>query len=110
MSEIKKTNLMGALLRKVAAVRWQIKRDAAERLWKRNGLDNPTKRQGYRMIEDTIIGKDGSEATTVKLWKLIDKEVVILHGDIKIETREGVEQGDEYSNRAAPTNDSRSPI
>lgn len=105
-----KKTLMGSILSKVSAVRWQIKRDAAERIWKRQGLDNPTKRNHYRMIEDTVVGSDGSETTTIKLWKLIDKEVVTLAGDIKIETREGVEQGDEYSDRAAPKDNTRSPI
>lgn len=106
----KNKTLMGVLLSKVANVRWEIRRQAAERLWKRNGLDNPTKRQGYKMIEDTGINSDGSEVTTIKLWKLIDKEVVTLAGDIKITTREGVEQGDEYSDRAAPKSNTSSPI
>lgn len=105
-----KKTLMGSLLRKVASVRWQIRRDAAERLWERNGLGNPKKRNGYRMIEDTGIGKDGTEVTTIKLWKLVDKEVVILSGEVKITNREGIEQGDEYSDRAAPTNNTSSPI
>lgn len=109
MGSNKKT-LMGVLLSKVANVRWKIREDAAQELWKRNGLDNPTKRQNYRMIQDTTIASDGSEVTTVKLWKLVDKEVVTLAGDIKITKREGIEQGDEYSDRAAPKNTTSSPI
>ena len=74
--------LMGSILRKVAAVRWQVKRDAAEALWKRNGLDNPARRSHYRMIEDTTINDKGEEVTTIKLWQLVDKEVVILGASI----------------------------
>lgn len=101
---------MGQLLKKVQAVRWQAKRDAAEALWKKNGLDNPTKRAEYRMIEESSVTRDGAEVTTLKLWKLVDKSVVTLGTDISIDIREGREDGDEYSNRAAPTSDNSSPI
>ena len=105
-----KKTLMGVLLSKVQAVRYQIKHDAVLELWKRNGLDNPTKRSGYKIKEETEIMRDGSEVTTIKLWKLVDKEVVKLEGDIKITNRKGVEQGDEYSERAAPDGSNVSPI
>lgn len=105
-----KKTLMGGLLSKISQVRYQIKYDAAMELWKRNGLDTPTKRNGYTMKEESSISSDGSEVTTIKLWKLVDKEVVTLSGDIKITKRQGVEQGDEYSERAAPGGDSISPI
>ncbi len=105
-----KMTLMGQLLKKVAAVRWQAKKDAAEALWKKHGLDNPTKREAYRMIEESSVTRDGAEVTTIKLWKLIDKAVIEMGSEVNVTVREGIEHGDEYSNRAAPTNNNRSPI
>ena len=106
----KKMTLMGQLLKKVAEVRWKAKADAAEALWKKHQLTNPSQREAYRMIQESSVNRAGEEITTTKLWKLIDKSVTTLGSEISVTVREGIEQGDEYSNRAAPTNDNRSPI
>lgn len=105
-----KLTLMGQLLKKVQSARWMAKRDAAEALWKKNGLDNPTKRAEYRMIEESSVTRDGAEVTTLKLWKLVDKSIVTLESSINVEVKEGRDRGDEYSERATPANDNSSPI
>lgn len=55
-------------------------------LWKRNQLDNPTKREGYEMRESTVHAQDGSTVTRIELWKRIDYERVKISTSVNAET------------------------
>lgn len=106
-----KKTVYGSVMNKLRAARQKAREDATLKLWKRNGLDGSiSNRAYYKIAEDTTVAKDGQEVTTLKLWKLVDKEVVTVGLDINIKNREGIEDGDKYSNRATPTNNTGSPI
>lgn len=76
-----KRTTFGTLLNNFRFQRQEARRKAERELWNRNGLDNPTKREGYRIESVVIPGKDGTEVTAFELWKKIDEQA------IKIETQ-----------------------
>lgn len=76
------TTLMGKLLNKVRTVRWESRRKAEADLWKRNKLENPTSRDGYRIEEIRSVTKDGKENLTFQLWKKIDEEKVSIDSEV----------------------------
>lgn len=115
MNELKRrpkpTNLLGKLLSKIMYARWQANEKAIEDLWKRNGLDNPTKRQGYKMEELKSVGTEGTEHTTYRLWKLVDQSVVTISSEIKTAVRTGITREDQDdASRATKANPTDSPI
>lgn len=76
------TTLMGKLLNKVREARWVARSKAQTDLWKRNKLDNPAKREGYRIEEIKSTTRDGNEHFTYQLWKMIDEEKVSIDTEV----------------------------
>lgn len=77
-----KNTILGSLLNKFSAQRAQIKHEAIEDLWRRNGLSNPRLRQGYKLAETPIIDRDGVEIVEYRLYKLVDQSTTRLCADI----------------------------
>lgn len=100
MMESKGPTLMGKLLSTVRFERQEARRKAVDELWKRNGLDNPTKREGYRMAETSTVARDGTEVTEYRLYKLLDRALVETKSTVKTnitytnDPREGVPNDD----------------
>lgn len=106
-----KTTLMGKLLGKVQSARWEAKREAVVDLWARNGLENPTKRQGYTVQEIKTVSKDGAEVTTYRLWKLVDQSTVTIESKVTSKVQTGITKGDADELRGAEENNStESPL
>lgn len=91
---MRRKSLFGSLLAKVQWERHQAKEQAGKNLLERNGITSPKQREGYRLVEQSIITRDGAESTEIRLWKLIDKEVVVLSTDIATEYRAGLDPDD----------------
>lgn len=89
----KKSNLMGKLLSKIQLARWKARQDAVTDIWKRNNLDNPTKRQGYKLEELKTLGSDGQEVIRFQLWQLLDQSVITISSEIKSEISTGIPKG-----------------
>lgn len=107
----KKANLLGKLVSKVQFARWNAKRTAVEDLLKRNGLDSPHA-TGYKIEEVTAVHRDGEEVTTFRLYKLVDKSVVIVSSEVKTQVETGLsaaEDPDELRRRSEE-NSKDSPI
>ena len=89
-----KVTLFGKLLNKVRYERQLAREKAIRELWSRNGLDNPVKRDGYRIETSVVVGRDGNEATKFELWKKLDESVIIVSSQVTTEVVE-TEPGDD---------------
>lgn len=84
--------MFGKLLNRVRYER-MIARDKAEReLWKRNNLDNPAQREGYKLAETKVVHRDGKEVTELRLYKLIDASVITVESEVRSMMEAGVEK------------------
>lgn len=88
---MQKVTMFGKLLSNVRAVRFTAKQKAQDELWKRNGLDNPAKRNGYRMAETQSINRDGTEVVEYRLYKLIDASVVTISSTVTHKIENGLQ-------------------
>lgn len=89
---MKRKNLIGNLLTDFRNKRELALQEARHKLWKRNKLANPKKRDGYEIREVSVHG-DGRQRTHLQLWKKIDEVVVevsanVQAGEIKSETED----------------------
>jgi hypothetical protein len=80
---MKKKTLMGTLLTDFRAKRYEIITKSANEIWKKNKLDNPTKRGGYELHESQIHGTDGSLIIVTQLWKKLDETRVKISANIE---------------------------
>ncbi len=87
----KNTTLMGKILARVHNARYETRAIAERELWKRNGLDNPTKRDGYKLAETASVARDGTEVVEYRLYKLIDRAQIIISSDVRTTTHFGLE-------------------
>lgn len=76
------TTLFSKLLNKVRVARIVVRKEAQDNLWLRNKLNNPAKRQGYRIEEKKTVTEDSKENSTYQLWKLIDEEEVSIDTEV----------------------------
>ena len=76
-------NVLGKMLNSIRLIReWEIPK-AEKELWDRNGLENPAKREGYKIEATTRSSSSGSESTRLQLWKLIDQTEVNIEINVK---------------------------
>lgn len=92
----KQPTMMGKLLSRVHSARYFSRQQAEDALWKKNGLDNPTKRKGYKLAETSTIHRDGTEYKELRLYKLVDAAIVKISSEVNVETTFGVENLREY--------------
>lgn len=83
-----KKTAFGSLLNRFRFERDKARINTQDRLWKRNKLDNPARRDGYEMRTEVRKIQDGGETIGVQLWKLIDEETVKVEIDAKVVTIE----------------------
>lgn len=83
--------MMGKLLSRVHSARYFSRQQAEDELWKRNKLDNPTKRDGYKLAETAIVHRDGTEYKELRLYKLVDAAIVKISSEVNVETSFGIE-------------------
>lgn len=75
-------NIYGKMLNRLRYER-QVAREQAEAdIWKRNGLDNPNQRNGYKLAETQRVNRDGTEITELRLYKLIDSATIVLSAEV----------------------------
>lgn len=79
-----KKTTFGTLLNNFRFQRQEARRKAQSDLWNRNGLDNPSKREGYKIESVVIPGKDGSEVTAFELWKKVDEAAIIIDTEVTV--------------------------
>lgn len=80
---MKRKTLMGTLLTDFRAKRHEIINKSAREIWKKNKLDNPTKRGGYELHESQVHMPDGSLLVVTQLWKKIDETRVKISHSIE---------------------------
>lgn len=81
---IKKRTTFGSLVAHFRFERKTALENAERDLWERNKLVNPTKRDGYKIVELSTIGNDGSTTYSVQLWKLIDEEHIKVSTNVEV--------------------------
>lgn len=77
-----KPTLMGKLLVKVRNARNEARRTTTDELWKRNKLDNPVKRDGYRIEEIKTVDSEGNETIKLQLWHKVDEAIVSVDTEV----------------------------
>lgn len=92
------TTMMGKLLSRVHFARWHSRDDAERALWKKNGLDNPTLRAGYKLAETSTVHRDGTEYKELRLYKLVDAAIIKISSEVNTETQFGLENLKEFQN------------
>lgn len=105
-----RTTLIGKILNKLAAERKSLREGAIKKLWLENGLDNSTRRQGYKIKEIKTVNSNGDEVISFQLWKLVDQNTLTISTEItgKID---GIKQKEVNNASGATQNDStKSPI
>lgn len=88
-------NLLGKVIKILNNARWEAQHEAKNDLWKRNGLDNPTQRNGYRMAETQKLLRDGTEVMEYRLYKLLDASRVIVKANVTHEIETGIWASDD---------------
>lgn len=88
----KQPTMMGKLLSRVHSARYFSYREAEAALWKRNKLENPTKRDGYKIAETSVVHRDGTEYKELRLYKLIDAAIVKISSEVNVETTFGTDK------------------
>lgn len=73
---------MGTLLATFRAAKMKAISEGKETLWKRNKLENPTKRHKYEIRETVVSGGDKTDIV-LELWQKVDSEHIRLTADIK---------------------------
>lgn len=86
----KQPTLMGKLLNRVRFERIMARERAEAGLWKRNNLENPKTREGYKLAETKVVYTDGKEVTELRLYKLIDAAVVTISSEVSSEIVDGI--------------------
>ena len=81
----KNTSIMGQILNQWREARWLARSEIQSTLWKRNKLDNPTKRDGYKIEMEVRNGTGGKELIYAALWKRVDEEKIEIALDVKAE-------------------------
>lgn len=81
---------MGTLLTDFRLKKQTARKLAVEKLWKRNGLENPVKRNGYEVREEVISGGGGSEIR-LSLWKKVDESLVRVVVNVEAGEVEAIE-------------------
>lgn len=81
--------LMGKLLARLRYERAASRERAIERLWKRNGLENPKLRQGYKLAISEPLVRDGEEVIEYRLYKLVDRTITKVRGRVDVEVVDG---------------------
>jgi hypothetical protein len=90
--EPKKPTMLGKLLNNVRFARWSVRQKAIDDLWKRNGLENPALRKGWKLAETTQINRDGTEIVEYRLYKLMDSSVTKITSEVKSEIQTGLDK------------------
>lgn len=80
---MKRKTMMGTLLTDFRAKRHEVITKSANEIWKKNKLDNPTKRGGYEIHESQVHMPDGSLVVVTQLWKKVDETRVKISHNIK---------------------------
>lgn len=107
-----KPNLIGRLLNAVRIERWRQKEQVVVDLWKRNGLDNPTRRDGYKIEESSRVDRSGNETTVYTLWKMVDQSELRINTTVSSEVITGIRKEESHVNSGGTpkTDDTSSPI
>lgn len=87
----KKPNMLGRIFNKVSEARFIAKQQAKSDLWARNGLSNPTQRNGYKMAETAVVHRDATEVVEYRLYKLVDASVVTISSEVNHKIENGPE-------------------
>lgn len=90
--ENKNQNLFGKLLKSVHNAKRYSNLQAVEELWKRNGLSNPTKRDGYKLAETVEVQRNGTEIKEYRLYKLVDATVVTISTEVTASIESGLDK------------------
>lgn len=88
MQITKNRTTFGALLSNFRFARQQAREKVNNNLWSRNKLDNPTKRDGYRIEQSEIIDREGNTVINGKLWQLVDQETIKVSSNTNTEVLE----------------------
>lgn len=85
MAEIRKRTAFGILVSTFSEARRAARQSGEEKLWERNKLDNPTKRDGYEVRETLVNLPNGTTVITQQLWKKVDELRVTISAEVKVE-------------------------
>ncbi len=104
-----KQSVLGNVTKQLLASRREEYDKAEERILQRNGI--AAENEGmYNLERVTSVSQRGEEVTSMKLWKLVDEEQIIITGKINVTSeRVGVEEYD-HSHRAPEGGHNSSPI
>lgn len=108
-----KPNLIGKILNAVRNERWMHSEKIVKDLWDRNGLDNPTRREGYKIEKDVRTSQHGKESTVWQLWKLVDQSQMEMEPRLDIKITTGIpkkESKDGNTSGTSKNNSTNSPI
>lgn len=85
-----KPNIIGTMLKQVRIARDEIITKATNELLKRNNITFADSTNGFKLVESTVVGKDGVERTGIRLWKLVDESLVSITPNVttQIQTAE----------------------
>lgn len=92
MQDKPQATMFGKLLNRVRAERKLAYQKAEQDLWKRNKLDNPAQREGYKIAETTTVYRDGREEKELRLYKLVDAAVVTINSEIHSTIENGTDK------------------
>lgn len=95
VNEERKPTMLGGMVRRLYNARKQTKMQAEFKLWERNGLSRPSTREGYKLAETATVQRDGTEVVEYRLYKLIDRAIVTVGGEILTTTHFGLEPPEE---------------
>lgn len=88
----KEPTMLGKLFSAVRSQRWLLREQALSELWKRNGLENPKLRDGYKVAETAEVHKGGKEIIEYRLYKLVDSVVTTLDTSVKGKVEAGLDK------------------
>lgn len=81
-----KNTVFGKLLTRFHNARVQTRLQAEHELWRRNGLGNPAKRDGYKLAHSEKVMRDGNEVREIRLYKLIDTATITIDANVQTTT------------------------
>lgn len=87
-------NTIGKLVSTFRFHRQKARDNAADRLYKRNKLENPKSRDGYEIRETEITDSQGNTLITSQLWHKVDEERVKVSVNVSantVDTEEDIE-------------------
>lgn len=85
-----KPNLFGKILNGIRIARMTHEEALLKDLWERNGLANPTRRDGYKIEEDVRSTENGTQRTMYRLWKLVDQSELVMTTEITSKVITGI--------------------